>query len=92
MTRGLYLTQEGGVMVDYDSHQAPLPGDMYVTAGYRPALEELPTHEQYNFAQREADKVRFDIEIRNFREATNKSFVSERLGDAWKRLRINYGT
>ncbi len=85
MTRGLYRTGLGSVMVENNDEEAPLTWDRYVTAGYEPSLDVLPTQEQYYFGMLHAGTVALDDKIRQFRETHRP----EGLRNVWKRLGLN---
>lgn len=47
---GLYRDVERRVMVDYGTRQIRIPRITYVTSGYQPPYDQLPTKEQYEAA------------------------------------------
>jgi hypothetical protein len=42
MATGLYITQNGSVMVSYGPKHIPIPCAQYKANGYKPPLEKLP--------------------------------------------------
>ena len=43
MATGLYVLQDGSVLVAYGRRQIPIPSAQYKANGYKPALEKLVT-------------------------------------------------
>ena len=44
---GIFRTSDGWARVEYSRGTGPIPRDLYVTKGYEPAYEELPTEAEY---------------------------------------------
>ena len=42
MAKGLYLTRDGRVLVDYGSRRVPISSAQYRANGYRPSCDKLP--------------------------------------------------
>lgn len=55
---GIYLDGDQWVMVEYGTHQAPLPRDEYEESGYEPPYVMLPSKEDYERARIDLDAQR----------------------------------